>query len=107
MGGDLGGHHGGATASARSVEAVDPFLAILRDAAEDAVLGDSEGANDLCLGTRTLATELRGEHAKGLSIVLGMLEDGLDAAEVGPLTVLADHTDQVIDRGGPIGNHRQ
>jgi hypothetical protein len=54
-----------------------------------------------------LATELRSKHAKGSSIVLGMLEDGLDAAEVGPSLVLADHADQLIDRGGAIGDHRQ
>ena len=46
MSGDLGGHDGGGTASARSVKAGDPFLAILRDAAEDAVFGDSESPDD-------------------------------------------------------------
>ena len=107
MGGDLGGHDRRATAFARLVEAVDPFLAILRDAAQETILGDPEGANDLCLGTRPLATELRREHAKGLPVVVGVLEDRLDAAEVGPLLVLTDHADQVIDRGGTVGDQRQ
>ena len=51
--------------------------------------------------TRPLAKEQRGEHAKGLTIVLRMLKDGLDAAEVGPLTVLAEHADQVTELGSP------
>jgi hypothetical protein len=40
--GDLSGHDGGAVALARSVEAVDPFLAILGDVANEALLGDPE-----------------------------------------------------------------
>lgn len=86
---------------------MDPFLAILRDAAKDAVLGDAEGTYNLCLGTRVLATELRGEHAKRLPIVLRVLENGLNAAEVNPPIVLADHADQVTELGGPRGNNRQ
>lgn len=58
-------------------------------------------AADLCLGTRASATELRGEHAKGLTIVLRVLKDGLDATEVGPLTVLAEDADQVTELGSP------
>jgi hypothetical protein len=38
---------------------------------------------------------------KGLTIVLRVLKDGLDAAEVGPLTVLAEHADQVTELGSP------
>jgi len=101
---DFGGHHRGTTASARSVEAVDPFLKILRNATKDTVLRDPEGTDDLCLGTRALATQLRGEHAKGLTIVLRVLKDGLDAAEVGPLTLLAEHADQVTELGSPRRN---
>ena len=101
---DFGGHHRGATASARSVEAVDPFLEILRNATKDTVLRDSEGTYDLCLGTRASATELRREHPKGLTIVLRVLKDGLDAAEVSPLTVLEEHADQVTELGSPRRN---
>jgi hypothetical protein len=88
------------------VKAGDPFLAILRDAAEDAVFGDSENPDDLCLSTHALTTELCGEHAKGLTIARRMLEDGLDATEVGPPPVLMDHADQVVDLGGPMRDHR-
>ena len=41
---------------------------------------------------------------KRLSIVVGMLEDGLDAAEIGPVSIISDHADHVSDRGRPLGN---
>jgi hypothetical protein len=53
-----------------------------------------------------LAAELGSKHAKRISIVLGMLEDGLDTTKVGPLLIFPNHADQVIDRGGAVGNHR-
>ena len=67
----------------------------------------NEGADNLRLGTCALAAELCGEHAKRLPIVLRMLEDGLDATEVGPTLAFPDHTDQVIDPRGSIGDHGQ
>ena len=76
-------------------------------APKDAVLRHSEGAHDLRLSAGALATELRGEHAKGLSIVFGMSKHRLDTAEVRPLLAFAHHADQLVDRGGAAGNHRQ
>ncbi len=91
---------------ASRLKAGGPFLAILRDAAENAILGDSESPDNLGLGARALTTKLCGEHAKGLTIARRMLEDGLDATEVGPLLVFTDHADQVVDLGGPMRDHR-
>ena len=88
------------------VEAADPFSAILRDAAQHTIFRDTEGANDLCLRARALATELRGEHAKGLCVVVGVLEDRPDAAKVGPLLVLTNDANRVIDWGGAIWDDR-
>jgi hypothetical protein len=88
-------------------EAVNPFLAILGDTAKDTVLGDSEDAYDLCLGARAFATKLGGEHPIGLTIILRVLKDRQNAAEVGPLIVLMDHADHVTDLGSPMGNHGQ
>ena len=103
FGGDLWGHHRTAAYATRAVESVDPLLAILRDAAKHAVLGDSESADDLCLGARVLPSQLSGEHPKGSTILFRMLEDRLDPTEVRPLTAFANDADAVIDGGGTWG----
>mgnify|MGYP006926388864 CR=1 FL=1 len=51
-----------------------------------------------------MATELRGEHPKGLLVALRMLKDGLDTAKVGPLAVFAEHANQVTELGSPRRN---
>ena len=91
-------------APARLIEALDPLLAVLGDATQDAFLGDAQAPHDWGLGTRALAAERGGKHAEGPLIVLSMAEDGLDPAEIRPLRAFADHADHVIDGGGPSGD---
>ena len=68
------------------------------------VLVGMMGAGKTAVG-RALATKLGGEHAKGSAITLRMLKDRLNTTKIGPLLVLADHTDEVTNLGGPIGDH--
>ena len=93
-------------APARLIEALDPLLAVLGDATQDAFLGDAQAPHDWGLGTRALAAERGGKHAEGPLIVLSMAEDGLDPAEIRPLRAFADHADHVIDGSGPSGDDR-
>ena len=76
------------------------------DTPQNATLGDSEGFNDLCLFAGTLGAELCGEHAKGSQITFGMLEYGLDAAEIEPLSILPHDAHQITDASSILGNQR-
>jgi capsule polysaccharide export protein KpsC/LpsZ len=62
-------------------------------------------STDLCGGRLATAvpTAIR-EHAKASQIPFVMLEDGLRAAEVRPLSILPDDADQIIDASGIFRN---
>jgi hypothetical protein len=104
---DFGGHHRSPAGSPRLVEALDALLRIRLDAPHHAALGDAKGSDDVGLFDGSLDAELSGEHAKGLLIPLGMLEDGLRSAEIDPLSVLPHDADQIVDAGSIFGNQRQ
>ena len=63
--------------------------------------------DDLDLFARPLADELRGEHAKGIAVALGMPEDGPGAVEPSPLVLFLDDANKIIDGSSPIGDERQ
>src|SRR5262245_65233337 len=84
LGHDLRRHHRSAACRARRVERCDASGAILGDAANDAVLGDTKGPHDVHLAAGTLADQLGGKHPKGAAVVLGVSKHRLNAAEVGP-----------------------
>ena len=94
---DFRGHHRSAASLTRFVKAVNAFFAILVDTPQNATLGDSKGFNDLCLFAGILGAELCGEHAKGSQITFGMLEYGLDAAEIELLSILPHDAHQITD----------
>jgi hypothetical protein len=48
---------------------------------------------DIHLAAQALADQLGGKHPKRAAVVLGVLKDGLNTAEVDPLAILADDTD--------------
>ena len=82
-------------------------MAILFDTSLDADGADAEGFDDRALFAGPLADELRGEHAKGIAIALGMPEEGPGAVEPGPLVLFFDDADEIIEGRSPVGNERQ
>ncbi len=88
LGGDLRRHHRSTACRTRCVKRFHAPGAILVDATNDAVLRDAEGPHDIDLAARTYADQLGGEHLKSAAFVLGMLKQGLSAAEVDPLDVI-------------------
>ena len=96
LGGDLRRHHRSAACRTRRVERFHAPGAILVDATNDAVLRDAEGPHDIDLAARTHADQLGGEHLKRVAIVLGVLKQGLSAAEVDPLAIFAHDTETLI-----------
>ena len=94
----------GTSRGAWGKESFEALFAIGCHTAFDAVSGDAKSTNDVDLPTGTLANQLGDEHPERGPIIGGMLEDGLDAAEVGPLTVLLNDTDSIIDLRGAIGD---
>ena len=101
---DVGRHHGHCAASTRFEEALDTFFAILCDTPQNATLGDPKGADDLGLLAGTLVAQWGGEPAKRWQIVLGMLEHGLNAAEIEPFSVPLHDADQITDAGSIFSN---
>ena len=93
LGGDLRRHHRSTACRTRCVERFHAPGTILVDATNDAVLRDAEGPHDIDLAARTHADQLGGEHLKCAVFVLGMLKQGLSAAEVYPLAIFAHDTD--------------
>ena len=75
---------GSAACRTRRVERFHAPGAILVDAANDALLGDAEGAHDIHLAAGTLADQLGSEHPKRLAVGLGVMKNWLSAAEVCP-----------------------
>ena len=71
LGGDLRRHHGSAACRTRRVERFHAPGAILVDAANDALLGDAEGAHDIHLAAGTLADQLGSEHPKRFNDLTG------------------------------------
>ena len=104
---DLLGHHGCAAPGTWAIERLDAFLAVLFDAAFDAVFRDAEGIHNLDLFTGALADELGREHPKGRPILLGMRKDGSDAGEKSPLPIFLNDANEIIDGGSPIGDEGQ
>ena len=90
---NLRGHHRSPASSTGSVKTADAFFAIFLDTPQNATLGDAKGLDDLCLFAGTLHAKLGGEHAKGSQITFSMLEHGLRATEVEPLSVLSHDAD--------------
>ena len=56
------------------------------------------------LSTASLAHQLGGEHSERSPILLAMLKHRMDPTEVGPLFVLLNHTDPIVDLCGSIGD---
>ena len=106
LGRDLRRHHRGTACRTRRVERFHAPSTILVDAANDAVLRDAEGPQDIDLAARILADQLGGEHPKRAAVVLGVLKHRLSAAEVCPLAIFAHDADQVADARGPVGDER-
>ena len=104
---DVWCHHAAAARGPWAIERLDSFFAILFDTSFDADRADAEGFDDLDLFACSLADQLRGEHAKGIAVALGMTENGSGAVEPGPLVILVDDADEVIDGSSPVGDERQ
>ena len=83
------------------------LLAILLDTSPHAVGGNSEGADDVDLSAGSLTDQLGSEHAKGPPVVLGVMKDGSNATEVGPLMILLGGADAITDDSGTVGAERQ
>ena len=101
---DLRGEHVGASAAAGAKEGFNACFAVLLDAAFDAVLRDPKRLDDFTLSTASLANQLGGEHSERSPILLAMLKDRMDPTEVGPLSVLLNRTDPIVDLCGSIGD---
>ncbi len=104
---DLRRHHRGAAGGTRRVERLHASGLILSNTANDAVLGDAEGPHDIDLAAGALADQLGGKHPKRAAVVLGVLKDGLNPAEVDPLAVFADDADCAANARGTVGDERQ
>src|SRR5208283_3889603 len=104
---DLRRHHRGTARRTRRVERFHAPGAILVDATNDAVLGDTEGPHDIHLAARALADQLGRKHPKRVGVALGVMKHRLSAAEVDPLIIFARDTDQVADARGTVGDERQ
>ena len=100
-------HHRSTARRTRRVERFHTPGAILVDAPNDAVLGDTEGPYDIDLAARALADQLGRKHPKRAEIALGVMEHRLSAAGVDPLIIFARHTDQVANARGTVGDERQ
>jgi hypothetical protein len=107
LGYNLRRHHRSAACRTRRVEGFHPPGAILVDAANDAVLGDTEDPHDIHLAARALADQLSGEHLKRAAVALGVMKYRLSPAEVDPSIIFARDTDQVADPRGTVGDERQ
>ena len=103
LGGDLRRHHRSTACRTRCVKRFHAPGAILVDATNDAVLRDAEGPHDIDLAARTHADQLGGEHLKSAAFVLGMLKQGLSAAEVDPLAILRTTLIKSLMRVAPSG----
>jgi len=86
---------------------VDAFFAIFIDNPQNATLGNSKGLDDPYLFTGSLDAELCGEYAKGSQITFSMLEHGLRAPKIEPLSVLSHNADHIIDASSMLRNQRQ
>jgi len=100
----FGSHHRSPASPPLLIEALDAVSAIRGYTPQHAALGDAKGSDDIGLFDGSLNAELRGEHAKGLLIPFGMLEDGLRSAEIDPLPVFLHNADQLVDGGSTFGN---
>ena len=100
----LRGEHVGASATAGAKEGFNAFVPIFLDAAFDAVLRDPKRLDDFARSTASLAHQLGAEHSERSPILLAMLKHRMDPTEVGPLSVLLNHTDPIIDLCGSIGD---
>jgi capsule polysaccharide export protein KpsC/LpsZ len=80
---------------------------IFVDTPHYAAFGNSKGLDNVNQFARTLNAQLCREHAKASQIPFVMLEDGLCAAEVRPLSVLPDDADQITDACGIFRNEWQ
>ena len=104
---DFRGHHPSPANSTRLVKTSDAFLAILFDTPYHTTLGDPEGFDGLRLFAGTLDAQLCGEHAEGWLIALSMFENGLNAAEIEPFSILPHYADPITDAGSIFGNKWQ
>ena len=100
-------HHRSTARRTRRVERFHTPGAILVDAPNDAVLGDTEGPYDIDLAARALADQLGRKHPKRAMVTLGVLKHGLSGAEVCPLAILAHDAAQVADARSTLGDERQ
>ena len=107
LGCDLGRQHRGAAGHTTCVKCSHAAGAIGIDAANDAVLGHAEGPHDIHLAADALADELGGKHAERMTVAFSVLKYRVDAAEVCPLAILANDTDQVANARGTVGDERQ
>jgi len=101
---DFRSHHRSAASATRFVESLDAFGLIFVDTPQHAAFGNSKGLDNVDQFARTLNAELCREHAKASQIPFVMLEDGLRAAEVRPLSILPDDADQITDASGIFRN---
>jgi hypothetical protein len=89
------------------VKTGDAFFAIFTHTPQNATPGDSERSNDVSLFAGTLHTQLCGEHAKRSQISFRMLEHGLRAAEIEPLSILPHDADQITNASRIVGDEWQ
>ena len=104
---DLWRHHRRAASSTGFVKTFDAFLTIFVHTPQNTALGDAKSFDDLRLFAGALDTQLCRIHAKGSQIPFAMLEYGLRAAEVRPLSILSDDADQITDPRGIFSNQWQ
>ena len=82
-------------------------MAILLDTSFDTDRADAEGFDDLDLFACPLADELRGEHAKGLAVALGMSENGSSAVVPRPMIIFQDDADEITYGSSTVGDEWQ
>jgi len=101
---DFRSHHQSAASATGFVKSLDAFVLIFVDTPQHAAFGNAKGLDNLDQFARTLNAELCREHAKASQIPFVMLEHGLRAAEVRPLSILPDDADQITDASGIFRN---
>jgi len=95
----LGQDTAAAPSFASSEKPLSSCSAIFVDGAYNAFFRYPKGLDDIGLSTHPLANKLRGEHPKTLAIVLSVKKHRMNPAKVRPLSILAYHADNIIDRG--------
>ena len=70
---------------------------ILLDTAFDTTAGHAKHPNNVALLATGLTDQLGRKHAKGLSVLIGMKEDWIDATEIGPSAVLTRDAESTVD----------